>query len=67
MILFYIAFLNPFTLKTFGPGILIVIIPFIYFIKNTFIHMYRKSWTLCKEDLHALKPWAIQYMHPLFF
>lgn len=55
MILFYFAFLNPYTLKNFGPGILILIIPFIYFLKNTFIHMYRKDWTLGIGDLQAIK------------
>jgi 4-hydroxybenzoate polyprenyltransferase len=55
MLLFYFAFLNPFAFKSFGSGILIIIIPFIYFLKNTFIHMYRKGWTLSKGDLQALK------------
>jgi len=55
MILFYFTFLNPFSLKNFGPGILIIIIPFIYFLKNTFIHMCRKNWTLSRGDLQALK------------
>lgn len=55
MILFYFVFLNPFTLENFGPGILIILIPFIYFLKNTFIHMYRKDWTLSRGDVQALK------------
>lgn len=55
MILFYFAFLNPSSLKNFGHGILIIIIPFIYFLKNTFIPMYRKDWTLNRGDLQALK------------
>jgi 1,4-dihydroxy-2-naphthoate octaprenyltransferase len=55
MILFYSAFLNPFALKNFGPSILIMIIPFIYFLNNTFIHMYNKKWNLGMEDLQALK------------
>jgi 4-hydroxybenzoate polyprenyltransferase len=55
LILFYFALLNPVTLKNFGPGILIILIPFIYFLINTFIHMYRKDWTLSRGDLQALK------------
>jgi len=55
LILFYFALLNPVTLKNFGPGILIILIPFIYFLINTFIHMYRKNWTLSSGDLQALK------------
>jgi len=55
MILFYFAFLNPFALKNFSPGILILIIPFTYFLVNTFIPMYRKDWTLCREDFKVVK------------
>lgn len=55
MVLFYLTFLNTFTLKTFGDGILIIMIPFIYFLKNTFIPMYRKNWTLGAGDLQALR------------
>jgi len=55
MILFYLVLLNPFSLKAFGPGILIIMTPFIYFLKNTFIHMYKKDWTLDIKDLQAIK------------
>ena len=52
MVLYYLILLNLFTLN---PGILIIIIPFIYFLKNTFIHMYKKDWTLELGDFPALK------------
>ncbi|NJD53775.1 MAG: hypothetical protein FIB07_13015 [Candidatus Methanoperedens sp.] len=55
MVLFYLVLLNPFTLKTFGPGMLIIIIPFIYFLQNTFIHMHKKDWTLDIGDFQAIK------------
>ena len=55
MVLFYFTLLNPFTLKNFGLGIFIIIIPFTYFFKNAFIHMYKKDWTLGIEDLQSLK------------
>ncbi len=51
--------LNPLTLDFFGKDILIVILPFIYFLKNTFVHMSRKNWILDTGDLKALK--AIGY------
>lgn len=53
MVLYYLALLNLFTLDSFG--ILIITIPFIYFLKNTFIHMYKKDWTLGSGDFQALK------------
>lgn len=53
MVLYYLVLLNLFTLNS--SGILIIIIPFIYFFKNTFIHMYKKDWTLELGDFHALK------------
>ena len=52
-VLYYLVLLNLFTLNSFS--ILIIIIPFIYFFKNTFIHMYKKEWTLELGDFHALK------------
>jgi len=52
MVLYYLVLLNLFTLN---PGILIIIIPFIYFLKNTFIHMYKKDWILELGDFQALK------------
>ncbi len=55
MMLYYFIMLNPITLNFFGTGILVMIFPFIYFLKNTFIHMYKKNWNLDAEDLKALK------------
>ncbi len=55
MILYYLVMLNPFTLKFFGMGILGMMIPFSYFLKNTFIHMYKKNWVLDAQDLKAFK------------
>ena len=55
MVVYYLVILNPFTFKSFGLGILIIMIPFIYFLKGTFLHMYRKNWNLDIGDLKALK------------
>jgi len=35
------------------------VFPFVYFFKNTFIHMYKKNWNLDIGDLKAVK--AIGY------
>lgn len=53
--MYYLIMLNPITLNFLGTGILVIVLPFIYFFKNTFFHMYRKKWTLDIEDLKALK------------
>jgi len=55
MFIYYYIILNPFTLDHFNKGILIMIFPFAYFLKNTFFHMYIKNWTLDIGDLKALK------------
>jgi len=55
MVIYYLIILSPFTLKYLGLGILIMILPFIYFLKVTFIHMYRKNWTLDIGDIKAIK------------
>lgn len=54
MILYYLVILNPVTLNLFGMGILIMIIPFVYFLKNSFVHMCKKNWILDTGDLKAL-------------
>jgi 4-hydroxybenzoate polyprenyltransferase len=55
MVLYYLVILNPFTLNFFGVGILVMVIPFVYFLKKTFFHMHKKHWTLDRGDLEALK------------
>ncbi len=55
MFVYYLVMLNPITLSSFGVGIAIIMIPFIYFLKNTFIHMYKKKWILDIGDLKAIK------------
>jgi 1,4-dihydroxy-2-naphthoate octaprenyltransferase len=55
MVIYYFIILNPLSLGHFNNGILVMIIPFVYFLKNTFFHMYKKNWTLGVGDLRALK------------
>lgn len=55
MLMYYVIMLNPFTLYNFNTGILVLMLPFIYFLKNTFIHMHRKNWILEAADVKALK------------
>ncbi len=55
MVIYYCVMLNPVTVNLLGTGILVVMLPFIYFLKNTFIHMYKKNWILDIGDLKALK------------
>lgn len=52
MLLFFLVLLNPFTMDSYG--ILIIAVPFVYFLKNTFIHMYKKGWDLDPEDFKAV-------------
>lgn len=55
MLIFYSTILNPFTISYSSSGLLIMIIPFGYFLKNTFIHMRIKKWKLDAGDLNALR------------
>lgn len=55
MVLYYLVLLSPISINLLGINILIVIFPFVYFLKNTFIHMYKKNWALDMGDLKALK------------
>ncbi|HEY9246815.1 MAG TPA: UbiA family prenyltransferase [Candidatus Methanoperedens sp.] len=55
MVLYYLVILNPLAISSLGLKFLVLILPFIYFFKNTFIHMYKKNWILEIGDLKALK------------
>lgn len=55
MVLYYFVMLNPLALKFLGNGILVILFPFVYFLKNTFFHFYNKKWNLDARDLGALK------------
>ncbi len=55
MMLYYFVLLNPLTLNSFGVGILVMVIPFVYFLKNAFFHMHKKRWILDIGDLKAFK------------
>ena len=55
VLLYYLVILNLFTLNSVGSGILIIMFPLIYFLRNTFFHMYKKQWKLDSGDLKAFK------------
>lgn len=55
MILFYLVLFNPIAVNFLGIGIFIMVLPFGYFLKNTFVHLYRKNWALDRKDLKAIK------------
>lgn len=67
MMVFYLIILNPIALNYFNTGVLIMIIPFVYFLKHTFIHMHRKKWTLDIGDLKALKSMGYSAYASVFF
>lgn len=54
MVLYYFTMLNPISINSFGMGILIITLPFIYFLKNI-SHIYKKNWNLDVGGLKAIK------------
>jgi 1,4-dihydroxy-2-naphthoate octaprenyltransferase len=67
MIMYYFILLNPVTVNLFNNRILIMIIPFAYFLKNTFFHMFNKNWTLDMGDLNAIKSVGYSVYASVFF
>ena len=55
VLLYYLVILNLFTLNSVGSGILIIVLPLIYFLRNTFFYLYKKHWKLDSGDLTAIK------------
>jgi hypothetical protein len=46
-------------LGIFDKGMLLVIIPFIWFIRNTFYYFHMKSWKIEIKDLKSIKTMMI--------
>ncbi|MFZ3383344.1 MAG: UbiA family prenyltransferase [Candidatus Methanoperedens sp.] len=67
MFMYYFIVFTTITMNIFNTGILIMIIPFYYFLKNTFIHMYKKNWALDFGDLNALKSLGYSAYASVFF
>jgi len=67
MLIYYCIILNPITMNYFNNGILIMVVPFAYFLKNTFFHMYKKNWTLEIGDLKAFKSLGYSVYASIFF
>jgi 4-hydroxybenzoate polyprenyltransferase len=67
MVIYYLIMLNPVTLEFLGTGILIILIPFAYFLKNSFVHMCKKNWILEAGDLKALKCIGISIYSSVIF
>ncbi len=55
LLLYYIIILNSVAFNIFSRSILLVIIPFFYFIKNTFLHFNKKNWRIEAEDNKQIK------------
>jgi 1,4-dihydroxy-2-naphthoate octaprenyltransferase len=67
MMLYYFVMLNPLILKSSGSGIFVIFLPFIYFLKNTVVHLYKKNWTLDIGDLNAVKGIGISVYASVIF
>ncbi len=67
MVLYYLVMLNPFILKSSGSGNLVIFLPFIYFLKNTVVHLYKKNWALDIGDLNAVKGIGISVYASVIF
>jgi len=57
--LYYLVILDSIALKIFSTGMFLVIIPFIWFIKNTFYYFHRKCWKLEVGDFKSIKTMMI--------
>ncbi|VVB86932.1 1,4-dihydroxy-2-naphthoate octaprenyltransferase [uncultured archaeon] len=55
LLLYYIVILNSVVLNIFSRGILLIVIPFFYFIKNSFLHFNKKQWRIGAEDSIQIK------------
>jgi len=59
LILYYFVILNFIVLGVFDKGMLLVIIPFIWFIRNTFYYFQKKSWKIEIRDIGSIRTMVI--------
>lgn len=55
LILYYFTILDLISLKILKLGMLLVIIPFIWFIKDTFFYFHKKCWELEVKDIKSIQ------------
>jgi len=55
LLLYYIVILNSIALNIFSRSILLIVIPFFYFMKNTFWYFTKKNWILEAGDIKRIK------------
>ncbi len=65
-ILYYLVILNSVALKVYSTGMILVIIPFIWFMKNTFYYFHKKSWKLEAGDFKSIKTMMMSTYLSLF-
>ncbi len=55
LILYYLVILESIAFNILSTGMFLVIIPFLWFIKDTFYYFHRKSWRLEFKDFTSIK------------
>jgi 4-hydroxybenzoate polyprenyltransferase len=66
LILYYLVILDSIALKVYNIDMLLIIIPFIWFLKNTFYYFHKKSWKLEACDFKSIKTMMISTYISLF-
>ncbi len=59
LLLYYIVILNSIALNILSISVLLIIVPFFYFMKNTFFHFNRKDWRIDAGDHKQIKALVI--------
>lgn len=55
LLIYYIVLLSTAALNILSLGSLLIIVPFFYFVKNTFLHFNKKNWRIEKGDGRQIK------------
>ncbi|VVB95426.1 1,4-dihydroxy-2-naphthoate octaprenyltransferase [uncultured archaeon] len=59
LLLYYIVILNSIALNILSIRVLLIIVPFFYFIKNTFFHFNKKDWRIDAGDYKEIKTMVV--------
>ncbi len=59
LFLYYIIILSSIIFNIFSHGLILIIIPFFYFLKNTFLHFIKKEWKIEAGDVRQIKAMSV--------
>ncbi|MCG7850843.1 MAG: hypothetical protein MIO93_16920, partial [ANME-2 cluster archaeon] len=66
LIFYFLLIVLAINFKIFNYNSFLIIVPFIYLLKNTFLHFQSKNWTIEFSDLNNIKAMMVSVYSSIF-